>query len=431
VFACTLREFWPLWGDKTSLYTKFFIIVSNGLIVDSLFYGQPPETAGAFSHGGTPFFAILFLGWLQLTDLMKVVSGRVVVAQHREYAFYRPLAVSIARVVLDLPVLLVQVIIFGLILYFMTDLVVDVSKFFIFELFVYTGYVIPKPLLLSRYIWFGWLYYINPIFYAYESVLANEFSGRTMQCSSQQLIPQGPQIRPEYQGCALTVAKMCSTIVTGEAYIDTSFSYTKAHLWRNFGVVIAFTILYIIVTVIASEVFSFARTGGGALVFKKMKDAKQLMNMASSRVDEEKVLMGQSGSTSSVDNTPQAESQGDKVQDIIRSESVFTSENVEYTVPYQREGRKLLNNVNGYARLGVMIVFIGASGAGKTTLLNTLAQQQSMGVVSGEIAGHKLGSEFQRGTGFCKQMDLHDGTATIREALEFSAILRQDREIPR
>jgi ATP-binding cassette subfamily G (WHITE) protein 2 (SNQ2) len=28
-------------------------------------------------------------------------------------------------------------------------------------------------------------------------------------------------------------------------------------------------------------------------------------------------------------------------------------------------------------------------------------------------------------------MDLHDGTATIREALEFSAILRQDRNVPR
>lgn len=165
---------------------------------------------------------------------MKAVSGRVVVARHREYAFYRPSAVSIARVMLDLPVLLVQVIIFGLILYFMTDLVVDVSKFFIFELFVYTaticmtalyrmfaslsptiddavrfagiglnllviytGYLIPKPLLLSRYIWFGWLYYINPTSYAYEALLGNEFSGRTMQFSSQQLIPQGPQVRPE------------------------------------------------------------------------------------------------------------------------------------------------------------------------------------------------------------------------------------------
>lgn len=47
------------------------------------------------------------------------------------------------------------------------------------------------------------------------------------------------------------------------------------------------------------------------------------------------------------------------------------------------------------------------------------------------VDGHPLGMEFQRGTGFCEQMDLHDGTATIREALEFSAILRQDRTVPR
>jgi ATP-binding cassette, subfamily G (WHITE), member 2, SNQ2 len=47
------------------------------------------------------------------------------------------------------------------------------------------------------------------------------------------------------------------------------------------------------------------------------------------------------------------------------------------------------------------------------------------------VDGRPLGPEFQRGTGFCEQMDLHDGTATIREALEFSAVLRQDRNIPR
>ena len=33
--------------------------------------------------------------------------------------------------------------------------------------------------------------------------------------------------------------------------------------------------------------------------------------------------------------------------------------------------------------------------------------------------------------GFCLQQDIHDETATFREALEFSALLRQDRSIPR
>ncbi len=112
---------------------------------------------------------------------------------------------------------------------------------------------------------------------------------------------------------------------------------------------------------------------------------------------------------------------------------MFTWKDVEYTVPYRGGERKLLNKVSGYAKPGVMVALVGASGAGKTTLLNTLAQRQSTGVVSGDmlVDGKALGADFQRRTGFCEQMDLHDGTATIREAFEFSAILRQAKEVPR
>lgn len=81
--ACFKREAWLLWGDKTTLYTKVFIITSNGLVVGSLFYGESLNTSGAFSRGGALFISILFLGWLQLSELMKAVSGRVVVARHK------------------------------------------------------------------------------------------------------------------------------------------------------------------------------------------------------------------------------------------------------------------------------------------------------------------------------------------------------------
>lgn len=116
VLACTKREFWLTLGDKTTLYTKFFIIISNALIVGSLFYDQSKNTVGAFSRGGTLFFSILFLGWLQLSELMKAVSGRGIIARHNEYAFYRPSAVVIARILLDFPMLLVQVIPFSVIM---------------------------------------------------------------------------------------------------------------------------------------------------------------------------------------------------------------------------------------------------------------------------------------------------------------------------
>ena len=55
-----------------------------------------------------------------------------------------------------------------------------------------------------------------------------------------------------------------------------------------------------------------------------------------------------------------------------------------------------------------------------------------MGTVSGTmlVDGRPVGKEFQRITGFVEQQDIHDRTATIREAISFSAILRQDRTIP-
>ncbi|TKA53126.1 hypothetical protein B0A49_10961, partial [Cryomyces minteri] len=443
----------------------------NGLIVGSLFYGQPLNTEGAFSRGGSAFFSILFLGWLQLTELMKAVSGRAVVARHKDYAFYRPSAVSIARVVTDIPILFVQVVIFGVIMYFLTGLDVDVSKFWIYLLFVYvttfcitalyrmfaslsptiddavrfsgialnllviyTGYVIPKTQLLSRTPWFGWLNYVSPVSYAFEAVLTNEFSGRTMQCAPSQLVPQGPGIDPAYQGCALSGAAVNAHSVDGAAYLQTTYSYTRSNLWRNFGVVIAFTVLYILVTALATELFLFASSGGGALIFKKSKKAKKAVQDAKASDDEEKATPTDGISTPSSGGTAvDAQAEEEALQQLEKSESVFTWENVEYTVPYNGGERKLLNKVNGYAKPGVMVALVGASGAGKTTLLNTLAQRQTTGVVTGDmlVDGRKLGREFQRGTGFCEQMDLHDQTATIREALEFSAILRQDRTVSR
>lgn len=138
VAACTKREFWLMWGDKTTLYTKFFIIISNVLIVSSLFHGQSLGTSGAFSRGGGLFFSCVFLGWMQLTELMPAVSGRSIIARHRGYAFYRPSAVSIARIIVDFPLIFAMAVPFTIAVYFMMGLDVSASQFWIYALFVYT-----------------------------------------------------------------------------------------------------------------------------------------------------------------------------------------------------------------------------------------------------------------------------------------------------
>ncbi|KAK3372608.1 ABC-2 type transporter-domain-containing protein [Podospora didyma] len=467
VLACTRREFWLIWGNKTELYTKYFTIISNGLIVSSLFYNSPENTSGTFVRGGVAFFSIIFLGWLQMAELMKAVSGRVVVARHKEYAFYRPSAVNLARALTDLPMLLSQALIFGIIVYFMTGLDLQAGKFFIYLLLVYTttfcftalyrmmaslspsindavrfsgislnllviytGYVISKPLLLSQKIWFGWLYWVNPVSYAFEAIVTNEFHDRVMECAPSQLVPQGPGITFQNQGCAIPGAQRGRSTVLGDDYVSAAFGYTRANLWRNFGVVVAFAVLYLTVTVVATELFSFVGSGAGALVFKKSSKAKKQVKFAG-KADEEKG--GSPGDSPSNEVLGHSRTQDEVLGELAKSEKVFTWENVSYTVPTPQGPKQLLNKINGYAKPGVMVALMGASGAGKTTLLNTLSQRQTVGVVSGDmfVDGKPLGSEFQRSTGFVEQMDLHDETATIREALEFSALLRQGRDTPR
>ena len=465
VIACTRREFWLYWGDKTEMKTKAFIITTMALVVGSLFYGQSLNTSGAFSRGSSLIFSSLFLGWLQLSELMKAVSGRTIIERHRSYAFYRPSAVVISRVVLDLPVLLVEVIVFSIVMYFMVGLDLSASKFFIYMLLVYTnvisltalyrmfaavsptlddavrfsglafnlliiyaGYVIPRPTLISKYPWFGWLYYTNPIAWNYEAFMTNEFSGRVMQCADSMLVPQGSDLDPKYQGCTLTGSQLGSTEVTGDSYLKASFDFSRSHLWRNWGIVLGITVIYVIITAVASELLTFVGSAGGAMIFKRSKKAEQNVKFAKEVADEEKGSPMQSVPPSSCNDEVQS-----GIQNVLKSQSVFTWENITYTVPYMGGSRQILNNVNGYVKPGLLIALMGASGAGKTTLLNTLSQRQKVGVVGGDmlVDGRPLGIDFQRGTGFCEQMDLHEGTATIREALEFSAILRQDREISR
>lgn len=76
------------------------------------------------------------------------------------------------------------------------------------------------------------------------------------------------------------------------------------------------------------------------------------------------------------------------------------------------------------------ILLQGITGAGKTSLLDILAGRTRVGVVTGNIClgNTKHGPDFQRKIGYVQQEDVHLPTTTVREALEFSALLRQPKD---
>lgn len=110
--------------------------------------------------------------------------------------------------------------------------------------------------------------------------------------------------------------------------------------------------------------------------------------------------------------------------------ATFLWDSLCYDVKVKGGSRRLLDNVEGWIQPGSLTALMGASGAGKTTLLNVLANRASTGVISGEkVVDAKYQDEgFARKVGYAQQQDLNVSKSTVREALIFSARLRQPKK---
>ncbi|KAH8686548.1 ABC-2 type transporter [Ilyonectria robusta] len=468
VIACTHRQFLVMTGDRASLFGKWGGLLFQGLIVGSLFYNLPQTARGAFPRGGALFFLLLFNALLALAEQTAAFVSKPILLKHKSFSFYRPAAFAIAQTVVDVPLVFIQVVLFNVIIYFMANLARTASQFFIATLIlwlvtmvtyaffraisawcgtldvatrftgvaiqiliVYTGYLIPPA---SMHPWFSWLRRINWIQYGFECLMSNEFAGLTLECVPPYLIPQGPNASRQYQGCSLAGATLGSTSVSGAAYIQASFSYTRSHLWRNFGFLWAFFLFFVFLTALGMERMKPNMGGGAITVFKRGQVPKAVEESISTggRTGEAKSDEEAGHIPPVVENDTSETNDSEKTAKVAKNETVFTFQNVNYTIPYEKGHKQLLQDIQGFVRPGKLTALMGASGAGKTTLLNALAQRLKFGTVTGEflVDGRPLPKSFQRATGFAEQMDIHEPTATVREALQFSALLRQPREVP-
>ncbi|PRP75001.1 hypothetical protein PROFUN_07394 [Planoprotostelium fungivorum] len=436
-----------VWGNKQALVSRYVSVVIQALIYGSVFLNMPTNSAGAFTRGGALFSAILQNAFMSQSEVPATFWGRSVVQKQKGYAMYHPAAYHIAQVILDIPILFLQVLLFSVISYWMYGLQAAAGKFFVylFTLFItsmclaaffrclgnlspslylsqqivglflivlvtYCGYFIPyykmKP-------WLIWVHWINPLAYAFKGLYLNEMNGLTFDCSTSGYVPAGPEyLDPAYRVCGIAGSLPGQTTTTGEVYVRTAVDFNTDQMSINILAVFFLWILFVVVNCLALEYLQW--TGGGFTkkVFKGGKAPKE-----NEIVDGDKRDV--SPSTKELERV------------MTMSGSVFMWKDIQYTVPVKGGKRLLLDHVSGWIKPGQMTALMGSSGAGKTTLLDVLAQRKTQGVVEGTMLldGSPLKRDFERITGYVEQMDVHNGFVTVREALRFSAKLRQESDI--
>ncbi|KAL3480136.1 ABC-2 type transporter-domain-containing protein [Aspergillus californicus] len=456
VKLCTIRAYQRIWNDKPSTLTTLIGRIVMSLIIGSIYYGTPNASAGFQSKGAALFFAVLMNALISITEINSLYDQRPIVEKQASYAFVHPFAEAFGGIVSDIPVKFVAAVVFNLIFYFLAGLRYEPSQFFIFFLFtfistlamsaifrtlaastktlsqamsmagvlvlaivIYTGFVIPTPQ-MSDVPWFSWIRWINPVYYTFEAMVANEFHGRRFECS--QFVPAYPSLSGDSFVCAVRGSISGERTVSGDEYIYSQYRYSYDHVWRNFGILVAFWIFFTAIYLVATEINSSTSSKAEYLVFRRGHVPAQLRNTDKDQGD------------APPENSTLTEKPADSAQDtsvIPEQHSVFTWRNVCYDIPVTGGQRRLLDNVSGWVKPGTLTALMGVSGAGKTTLLDVLAKRVSIGVVTGDmfVDGKPLDTSFQRKTGYVQQQDLHLPTTTVREALRFSALLRQPKSV--
>lgn len=249
--------------------------------------------------------------------------------------------------------------------------------------------IVQKPVMKP---WFSWIMWIDPLYYAVEGMLGTELRDRVFPCEGPNLIPTGPGYAGGPASCA-GVGGSIGTSVNGSEYLKfLRFSATTA--WRNFGVIWAFWFIFVAASKLTGDGRSLLCTSAdhtlrSAAVFlmtygvnstaggSQMEFARNATTLGDTSTyvvgpeDEEKQPSSNSPDLPAIktDATPTQE-RAEKA--LIENKSVFTWQDLTYTVKTAEGDRVLLDQVNGFIKPGTLSALMGSSGMSFSLLITCM-----------------------------------------------------------
>ncbi|KAI0449071.1 ATP-binding cassette transporter [Xylaria acuta] len=462
IYECTIRHYRIHFTDRGTWIAEAAGTIVQALTLGTLFRDQQAVTQGIYTRSSALFFCVLIMCLQATAEFGNTFAQRPILLKQRALCFYRPGAYGLGQILADIPWKAIFII-YNLPIYFLVNFKREPGPFFIWyfvnyvalismgvmfrtiavftttptravlpvgilmnSLIIYTGFYINPP---SMKVWLGWLRYLNPMYYAFESVMLNEFGASGYQCSPLDTVPRGPTYTDlALQTCAIQSSVAGDLVLSGRRYLEMVYEFFQSNLWRDVGINAAFWAFFSILVAIGMERFKTPAGRMSTIFYSTGAVEKRAMVASASTSDEEKPAVPDSDTSNALVQNTQATTN----ETIQSSKRRFAWKDISLDIEVGGEHRRLLDNVSGWLEPGAMTALMGVSGAGKTTLLDTLAQRTSIGVVSGGLYldSQPLPRSMNRRSGFVQQQDVHLSTSTVREALRLTARLRQPQSVP-
>ncbi|TMW67526.1 hypothetical protein Poli38472_011146 [Pythium oligandrum] len=423
------------------------MVIVMGLIYSSTFWQVDPKNAQVML--GVLFQGLLFLSLGQAAQIPTIMSAREIFYKQRSANFYRTSSYVFACSVAQVPLALLETIVFGTMIYWMCGLATSFVPYLLFELLLFVTILVfaacffllsamapdvhvAKPfsmvvlfvfVLMAGFLvstsqipgWFIWVYWLNPVAWCLRALAINQYR------------------RPEFDVCVYDGIDYCNLYGKEMGKYSLSlFDVQDEKEWVGWGYLFLIG-SYIIFMWLAYIVLEYYRYESPEHVTLDHEEDESHSDVASSS--------SSSGSEYAFVQTPREQDTGVAVTVNTEGPRLFEPvtlafKDLWYSVPDPKNPKQelnLLKGISGFATPGTITALMGSSGAGKTTLMDVIAGRKTGGKIQGQILlnGHPATDlTIRRATGYCEQMDIHSEASTFREALTFSAFLRQGSDIP-
>nr|XP_017215736.1 PREDICTED: pleiotropic drug resistance protein 1-like [Daucus carota subsp. sativus] len=271
-WACLWKQRCSYWRNTSYTAVRFLFTTAIALIFGSMFWdlgSKMDSRQDLFNAMGSMYAACLFLGVQNAASVQPVVDvERTVFYRERAAGMYSALPYAFAQVLVEIPYIMVQAAVYGLIVYSMIGFDWTATKFFWYLFFMFftflyftffgmmtvavtpnadvasiiaaafygiwnlfSGYIIPRP---SMPVWWRWYSWVCPVAYTLYGLIASQFGD-------------------------VEDKRLTDNNQTVKEFIEDYFGFEHDNVWAVGLAVVGFALLFTITFAYSIKTFNFQK----------------------------------------------------------------------------------------------------------------------------------------------------------------------------